>query len=101
MQIISAIATLGPSSAGTLVTQAGTQGTYKFNVNFAPAFPTVPVVVATPLQGTNFPAGTIADTFAITVVSVTATGFTVNVNRVDALNGGWAQNLRLGYTASV
>ena len=101
MEIVSAIATLGPSSAGTLVNEAGTHGTYKFNVNFAAAFPSVPVVVATPLQGTNYPPGSIADTFALTVISVTTQGFSVNVNRIDALNGGWGQNLRLGYTAAV
>jgi hypothetical protein len=99
MEIITAIATLGDSSAGTPVTEAGTKGTFRFNVNFAVPFPTVPVVLATPLQGTNFPA-TIADTFAITVISVTTQGFAVNVNRVDALNQGWGQNLRLQYTAS-
>ena len=101
MEIVTAIATLGKSSAGTPVTEGGTKGTYKFNVNFAAAFATVPIVLATPLQGTNYPPGTIADTFAITVISVTAQGFAVNVNRVDALNQGWDQNLRLQYTASV
>ena len=101
MQMVSAIATLGSSSAGTLVTEAGTHGTYKYNVNFAVAFPAVPIVVATPLQGTNYPAGTIADTFAITVISVTTSGFSVNVNRVDALNQGWSQNLRLAYSAAM
>ena len=101
MQIVTAIATLGKSSAGTPVAEAGTKGTYKFNVTFAPAFATVPVVLATPLQGTNYAPGTIADTFAITVISVTPHGFSVNVNRVDQLNGGWDQDLRLQYTASV
>jgi hypothetical protein len=101
MEIVSAIATLGKSSAGTPVAEGGTKGTYKFNVNFAEPFPTVPVVLATPLQGTNYAPGTIADTFAVTVISVTTKGFTVNVNRVDALNQGWDQDLRLQYAASV
>jgi H-type lectin domain len=100
MEIVSAIATLGKSSAGSPVTEGGTKGTFKYTVNFAVPFATVPIVLATPLQGTNFPA-TIADTFAITVISVTTQGFTVNVNRVDALNQGWDQNLRLQYTASI
>ena len=101
MEIVTAIATLGNSSAGALVTEGGTKGTYKYSVKFAAAFPTVPIVLATPLQGTNFAPGSIADTFAITVISVTTQGFDVNVNRVDALNQGWGQNLRLQYTASV
>jgi len=100
MEIVSAIATLGKSSAGTPVAEGGTKGTYKFNVNFAEPFPTVPVVLATPLQGTNYPPN-IADTYAVTVISVTTKGFTVNVNRVDALNQGWDQDLRLQYAASV
>ncbi|MEA2894192.1 MAG: hypothetical protein QOI05_4985 [Bradyrhizobium sp.] len=101
MEIISAIATLGNSSKGTPVAEAGTKGTIRFTVKFAAPFATVPVVLATPLQGTNFAPDSIADTFAITVVSVTKQGFTVNVNRVDALNGGWAQDLQLQYMASV
>jgi H-type lectin domain len=100
MEIVSAIATLGKSSAGTPVTEGGTKGTIKYTVNFAVPFATVPIVLATPLQGTNYPPN-IADTFAITVISVTTQGFTVNVNRVDALNQGWDQNLRLQYTASI
>jgi hypothetical protein len=101
METVTAIATLGKSSAGTPVTESGTKGTYKFSVNFAAPFAAVPIVLATPLQGTNYPPGTIADTFAITVISVTPQGFIVNVNRVDQLNGGWDQNLRLQYSASV
>jgi hypothetical protein len=101
MEIVTAIATLGNSSAGTAITGGGTKGTYKYSVSFAAAFATVPVVLVTPLQGTNFVPGSIADTFAITVISVTTQGFDVNVNRVDALNQGWGQNLRLQYTASV
>jgi hypothetical protein len=98
-EIVSAVATLGKSSAGTPITEAGTKGTIRFTVNFAVPFAAVPVVV-TPLQGTNYPPN-IADTFAITVVTVSAKDFTVNVNRVDALNSGWDQNLRLQYMASV
>ena len=100
MEIVSAIATLGPSSAGTLVNEGGTHGTFKFNVKFGTAFPTVPVVVAAPLQGTNYPPGSIADTFAITVISVATHGFSVNVNRVDSPEA-WSQNLRLAYSAAV
>jgi H-type lectin domain len=98
-ETLTAIATLGSSSAGTPVPEAGTNGTYRFTVKFAVPFPTVPIVVATPLQGTNFPQ-TIADTFAITVTAVTTQEFTVSVNRVDDLHGGWGQDLRLQYTAS-
>jgi hypothetical protein len=98
-ETVTAVATLGSSGAGTPVPEAGTQGTFKFTVNFAVPFATVPIVLATPLQ--NFPVKNIADTFAITVTSVTTEGFTVNVNRVDALNQGWGQALQLQYTASV
>lgn len=38
---------------------------------------------------------------AITIITVTTKGFTVNVNRVDALNQGWDQKPRLQYMASV
>jgi hypothetical protein len=103
MQTNTAIATLGNSAAGTLVAEGGTKGTYRYTVTFAPAFTAVPIVLATPLQGTNYPQTNIADTFAITVTSVTAKDFTVNVNRVDIIGQatqGWDQNLRLAYTAS-
>lgn len=99
---VTAIATLGASTAGTPVTEAGTRGTFRFDVKFATPFATAPIVLVTPLQGTNFPP-TIADTFGIIVVSVTTTNFTVNVNRVDTIASeevGWGQNLRLQYTAS-
>jgi hypothetical protein len=100
METVTAIATLGKSSAGAPVTEGGTKGTFRFNVNFAETFPSIPVVLATPLQGTNYPPN-IADTFAITVITVSTKGFAVNVNRVDALNQGWDQDLRLQYMASV
>ena len=67
-------------------------------VTFNSPFSSVPVVVATPLQGTNYPDPTISDTFAVTVTKVTTTGFTVNVYRVDG-GTGWGQNLRLGWFA--
>jgi hypothetical protein len=38
---------------------------------------------------------------AITIITVSTKGFTGNVNRVDALNQGWDQALRLQYMASV
>ena len=99
MSTVTAIATLGPSKAGKPVSEPQTKGTYAFTVKFPTSFSSAPVVLATPLQGTDYPPN-IADTFAITVVTVTTTSFTVNVNRVDMLNGGWDQNLRLQYTAS-
>jgi len=99
---VTAIATLGSSTAGTPVPEAGTKGTYRFDVKFSTPFATAPIVLVTPLQGTNYPP-TIADTFGIIVVSVTTTNFTVNVNRVDTIASGevgWGQDLRLQYTAS-
>ena len=99
-ETLTAIATLGNSQAGSPVTEPGTHGTFKYNVKFAAPFATVPIVLATPLQGTNF-GQNIADTFAIAVTEVTTTGFAVNVNRVDnPPDVGWGQDLRLAYTAS-
>jgi hypothetical protein len=101
METIAGIATLGNSSAGTPVNEGGTKGTFKYNVTFAAPFPAAPIVVATALQGTNYAPGSIADTFGLAVISVSTTGFAVNVNRLDALNSGWDQNLRLQYIASL
>ncbi len=104
MPIDTAIATLGNSGAGTPVPEAGTKGTYRYTVKFAAPFDKVPIVLATPLQGTNYPQTNIADTFAITITSVTTRDFTVNVNRVDIIGQatqGWDQNLRLQYLTSV
>jgi hypothetical protein len=100
MESIAAVTTLGNSSAGTPIPEAGTKGTYRYTVKFTVPFASPPVVVATPLQGTNF-GQNIADTFAITVTAVATDSFTVSVNRVDALNEGWSQNLRLQYVASL
>jgi hypothetical protein len=100
IQTLTAIATLGNSQAGSPVTEPATHGTFKYNVKFAVPFATVPIVLATPLQGTNF-GQNIADTFAIAVTEVTTAGFAVNVNRVDnPPDVGWGQDLRLAYTAS-
>jgi hypothetical protein len=97
---LTAIATLGNSQAGSPVTESGTHGTFKYNVKFPAPFATVPIVLAMPLQGTNF-GQNIADSFAIIVTEVTTTGFAVNVNRVDNTpDVGWGQDLRLAYTAS-
>jgi H-type lectin domain len=100
METVTAIATLGASSAGTPVAEPGTKGTFRYTVKFTVPFASAPIVVATPLQGTNF-GQNIADAFAVTVTAVTTENFTVSVNRLDALNQGWDQNLRLQYMASV
>lgn len=72
---------------------------YVANVPFGSTFPSPPVVVATTLQGTNFPPP-ISDTFAVSIQSVSTTGFSASIYRVDVPNGGgWAQNLQLGWMA--
>jgi hypothetical protein len=59
----------------------------------------IPIVLATPLQNDpNYPAGSIPDTFAVTITGVSETQFTANIFRVDA-NAGWGQNLFLAYIA--
>jgi hypothetical protein len=96
---VCAIATLGPSSNGHAVKQAGTEGTYQFTVTFETPFASTPIVVATLLQDATLSAGDFADTFGMVVTSVMTTDFTVNVNRIDTLHGAWGQNLRIQYVA--
>lgn len=70
------------------------------SVKFAQAFASAPVVVASTLQDPNYMKG-INDTFAVSVVSVTTSGFTAHIMRVDTTDPkGWDQNLQLGYIAT-
>lgn len=75
-------------------------------VSFNKPFVTVPQVTANTLQDPAFASAN--DTFAVSLQSITKTGFTVHVRRVDT--GGsstglqlpcftWAQNLRLSWIA--
>ena len=70
-----------------------------FSVSFTQEYTTTTnlIVLATPLQGSNYQPN-ILDCFAVTVTSVTSTGFTVNVVRVDTAEG-WYQNLQLAWMA--
>lgn len=86
----SGVATVGPNSGKSPVSV-----TAKFNV----VFDSQPVVVATALQGKDY-TGSIPDTFAVTITSISGTQFTANVFRVDGGGGqGWGQNLQLGWFA--
>ncbi len=78
----------------TAVLGPGTN-TMSYAVVFPAAFGTVPRVQVT-LR--NDPLFDVPDTFAATLRKVTTTNFVVNVQRVDSA-GGWAQQLRLEWTA--
>jgi hypothetical protein len=94
------VALIGPSSSSNEVEN--------FSISFSQSFTTQPLVLVTPLQGTNYPPG-ISDCFAVTVTSVSTTGFNVNVYRVDNIisltttnpppSAGWGQNLQLSWLA--
>lgn len=73
----------------------------KITVTFPKPFAAVPVVIANTLQtDPAYPAGSISDTFAVSVTGASKTGFTANIIRVDAPGHGWGQQLSLGYAAT-
>lgn len=80
--------------AGTTTLGPGTN-TMSYVVAFPSAFVTAPKVQVTPR---NDPLFDVPDTFATTLRKVTTTNFVVNIHRVDA-PAGWAQQLRLDWTA--
>ena len=84
----------GHSTIGSSTTQLKT-----IAVSFSPGLSDIPVVVANTVQDPTYP-GPINDTFAVSITSVTTTGFTANVYRVDFGPGGWAQVLSLGWLAT-
>ncbi|AOJ06878.1 H-type lectin domain protein [Burkholderia mayonis] len=72
-------------------------------VPFPAAFAAKPIVVASTLQDPKHTSA-YPDTFAVTVISVTNTDFTVNICRTDYVGAdyttsGWGQNLHLSYIA--
>ena len=71
-------------------------------VNFAKPLTVIPVVVADTLQtDPDYPPGSINDAFVVSITSVSKTGFTANICRVDLIpNTGWGQELSLGYHAT-
>lgn len=88
--------------SGTAQIGSSTENLLQATVDFPQAFSNVPVILATPLQGTDY-TESITDTFAVTVTSVTTTSFEVNVFRVDTIGSGtngWAQNLQLSWLAA-
>lgn len=91
-QTQSGIAHIGPSPGKNLVVAI---------VKFPYAFRRAPVVTANTLQAVD-ETGIIDDTFAVSITQVVPEGFRVNVFRVDNRQGiGWAQSLRLGWTANL
>jgi len=70
----------------------------KFSVTFATPFSNKPVVVVTPSHDRSSPSGA-PDTFAITIFSVTKTGFTANVVRIDGSGTHWGQALFANWIA--
>lgn len=85
--------------AGVAVVGSSAIKVKQATVTFTSPFTTVPVVVATTLQDPGFAVGSITDTFAVSITSVSTTKFTANIVRVDA-GPGWGQNLKLGYAAT-
>ncbi len=71
----------------------GAGGVKQVVINFPLAFTTTPTVVATP-RGQGF-----ADTFAMSIQTISVSSFTVNVYRVDSAGSGWGQNLLVDWLA--
>ncbi|MGE5342953.1 MAG: hypothetical protein ACM3SY_15875 [Candidatus Omnitrophota bacterium] len=71
---------------------------YRFIVTFEKPFNSIPVFVANTLQGAEYSAVDLPDTYAVSVKSVTRSEATVQIWRVDKVEG-WGQNLRLGWMA--
>lgn len=70
-----------------------------FPINFPDVYSTTDnlIVLVTPLQGA-WPQPNIPDCFAVTVTSITDSGFAVNIFRVDSTLP-WGQNLQLAWMA--
>ena len=77
---------------------AGTNGTsFKIVTNaFPTAFSTIPGLVATAINDTNF--NDVADTFSVSIRRLTTTNFILNIQRVDT-NALWGQSLRINWHA--
>jgi hypothetical protein len=71
-----------------------TGGVKEVEVTFPERFGSTPHAVVTPRSE-----GYYTDTFAITVKYVDAATFKVNIQRLDAMNASWAQDLRLDWIA--
>ena len=87
--------------AGIANVGSSTSQVKQIKVTFPEPFSAAPIVVANALQtDPKYPPGSIKDTFAVTITSVSTSGFTANVCRVDSEATSWGQNLSLGYTAA-
>jgi hypothetical protein len=85
---------VGHVTVGSSTTQLKT-----VSVSFSPALTDIPVVLANTVQDPTYP-GPINDTFAVSITSVSTSGFSANVYRVDFGPGGWDQILSLGWVAT-
>ena len=86
------VATIGPSNSG--------QEIMDLFLDFPEDYPSTEnlIVLVTPLQDPFNQPSNISDCFAVTVTSITTTGFGVNVFRVDS-TVAWGQNLLLMWMA--
>jgi hypothetical protein len=87
---------LGTTTAqrGEVSVGSGAAGVNTFTVTFPTAFAVAPKVVVTPKLDLD-----VADTFAVTIRSISTTQFRVNVYRLDTLGGSWGANMRLAWQA--
>ena len=80
--------------------QNGTTFFKEVTIIFPQPFPTTPVVVANTLQQPNLPPS--SDSFTVSIVFVSPQQAVARVYRVDISppqQGGWGQNLQLGWIA--
>jgi len=84
--------TISRIQAGTIVVGTGTAGVNVRTNTFPVAFSSTPKVLVSARGGEY------NDTFAVSTRGVSATGFKVNVIRLD-LSGGWSQNLQVDWIA--
>ncbi|MER7274771.1 LamG domain-containing protein [Dactylosporangium sp. NPDC000244] len=84
----------GRMLAGHFVAGPHTGGVKEVRVDFPERFGVVPHATVTARSE-----GYYTDTFAVTVKYIDQSHFKVNILRLDALNAGWQQNLRLDWIA--
>ncbi len=88
------------SGVVTVGNQNGTTFAKEVTINFPQPFSTMPTVVANTLQQPGLPP--VPDTYCVHIVSVSPQQAVARVYRVDKAppqEGGWGQNLQLGWIA--
>jgi hypothetical protein len=89
--------TISTLQAGQAIMPGSSTVSTNFSITFPQAFTATPKVIASISGDPGFPNAT--DVFALTVRgSISTTGFTVNVMRLDT-PGGWSQQLRINWQA--